>query len=273
MLSDARIFNPRFEGQGLSQASAQSVYDGLDENEKFALEVSILNVSPKVVGPARFPGMGNSTYYKYNADGRDKLVRRGILDARFRPTNTAFQVLPLPVSVELMKGLFRKMEEFRDNWVQAEERALSQTNTAHDLERQIHTLEKEVEQLKIRVNRFAQLERIAKDFTGLRVNEKLMAAIVALNLLESSVKRKLELLEVGFSPKMPFGELYELLRKNLLEKEGRKLKQHLLSPKVFYEMRSHIDHWAYKVEEIDEEECTLVVGQCLRFVNDIFGAS
>lgn len=32
-----------------------------------------------------------------------------------------------------------------------------------------------------------------------------------------------------------------------------------------------LDHWAYKIEDIEEEELRLIVEQCLKFVKEIFG--
>jgi hypothetical protein len=245
----------------------------LDENERFALEVAILNESAKAVGPTFFKGVraSDSTYYRYNADGREKLRRKAILDQKYRPTSLAFDILPLDSAKRLLAKLVRKNEELYDNWIKASDEKSKVAQTSQELEKTVASLRNELDILRSRINKFEPLEKLAAEFVGFPVNERLMAALISLNLIEPAIKKKLEELKVEIPNKASFGDLYELLRSRLLEKEQRKLKQRLLSPKQFYDMRSQLDHWAYKIEDIDEEELQLIVSQSLKFVKEIFG--
>jgi len=251
----------------------QLSFEQLDENERFALEVAIRNESAKAVGPAFFKGVraSDSTYYRYNADGREKLCQKAILDQKYRPTSLAFDILPLDNAKHLLARLARKNEELHDNWNRTLDEKFKAAQTSQELEKTVASLRNELDILRSRINKFEPLEKLGAEFAGFPVNERLMAALISLNLIEPAIKKKLEELKVEIPGKVHFNELYELLRRNLSEKEHRKLKQRLLSPTDFYDMRSKIDHWAYKIEDIEEEELRLIVNQCLKFVKEIFG--
>jgi hypothetical protein len=249
--------------------SVQS-FEQLDENERFALEVAILNESATLVGPTLFKA-SESTYYRYDKDGREKLCQKGILDQKYRPTSLAFDILPLDNAKRLLAKLVRKNEDLWDDRKRAWDEKSKVALACQELEKTVASQRNEVDTLRSRIGKFEPLEKLTAEFVGFPVNEKLMAALISLNLIEPAIKKKLEELKVEISGELHFNQSYELLERNLSEKEGRKLKLRLLSPKDFYRMRSKIDHWAYKIEDIDEEELQLIVNQCLKFVKEIFG--
>jgi tetrahydromethanopterin S-methyltransferase subunit G len=200
-----------------------------------------------------------------------QLCRKGILDEKGRPTPLAFDLLPLDNARHLVGRLVRKNEVLYDDWIRASEEKSKAAQTSQGLEKTVVSLRNEVGVLQSRIGKFEPLEKLAAEFTGFPVNERVMAALISLNPIEAAIKKKLEELKAEIASGISFDKLYELLRSSLLEKEHRKLPHHLLSPTDFYRLRSKIDHWAYKIEDIEEEELQLIVKQCLKFVKEIFG--
>jgi hypothetical protein len=91
---------------------SQELYDQLDEDEKVALKVAVLyphrilkEVLPKLFGFVA----SDSTYYKRHNEGREKLKLKGILDEEGRPTDRAFDIIPVNMLRQMVKDLHKEL--------------------------------------------------------------------------------------------------------------------------------------------------------------------
>jgi hypothetical protein len=95
---------------------SQETYEQLDENEKVALGVAILYPyhTLKEVLPKLFKFEASlSTYYRMHDEGRKKLIDKGILDSQGRPTEKAFEIIPIEKLRPTLKDLYNELMKLK----------------------------------------------------------------------------------------------------------------------------------------------------------------
>lgn len=248
-------------------------FDQLDRNEKIALKVALVyphralsKVLPKFYGHRA----SKSTLYRYHREGVDELVSKGLLDMQHRPTNLAFNVIPEKTLREMAMKLHKGLTRLYNEKTSAENARLTAESELYKLKKHQRKLESDLGDLSSRLTSLSKskIHNLMQRFEFLGIDENWVSVLVALNLVEMSMKHKLE--SLGTRPRGSFKELYDLLKREILAREKREIKtsSEFIKPKHLYDWRSKMDHDGLKVK-IREKEADFIIEQAYKFIEEL----
>lgn len=248
-------------------------FDQLDRNERVALKVAIMfphralsRVLPKFYGRRA----SKSTLYRYHREGADKLISKGLLDMQRRPTKLAFNMVPEKLLRDMTLKLHKGLTGLYSEKSSIENARLTAESELHKLKGNQKRLESELTDLRARLAsaRQSKIQNLMQRFGFLDIDENWVSVLVALNLVEMSMKHKLE--SLGTKPRGSFKELYDLLKREVLAKEKREIRtsSEFIRPKHLYDWRSKMDHDGLKVK-IKDKEADFIVEQAYKFIDEL----
>lgn len=248
-------------------------FDQLDRNEKAALEVAIIyphralaRVLPRFYGHRE----SKSTLYRQHREGVDKLISKGLLDMQRRPTTLAFETIPEKILRTTIPKLYKELTRLDKERFSAENSRSTAESELQKFEKHHKKLEAEIGVLSSQLAAVdkSKIRNLIKRFEFLGIDDNWVSVLVALNLVEMSMKYKLE--RLGTKPKGNFKELYDLLKREVLAKEKREIKtsSEFIRPKHLYNWRSKMDHDGLKVE-IKDTEADFIVEQAYKFIEEL----
>ena len=248
-------------------------FDQLDRNEKVALEVALVyphralaRVLPRFYGRK----VSKSAMYRYHKEGVDKLISKGLLDMQRRPTTLAFETIPEKRLRTTTLKLYKEFTRLGKQKLSAEDARLAAESELRDLKKHCKKLESELKVLSSQLASVSEskIRNLMQRFEFLGIDENWASVLVALNLVEMSMKLKLE--RLGTKPKGSFKELYDLLKRDVLAKEKREIKisSEFIRPKHLYDWRSKMDHDGLKVR-IKDKEADFIIEQAYKFIEEL----
>lgn len=229
------------------------------KNENAALYYKIVyrtqsrNAHPELFGDS----VWHSGFYRRLSDGEESLKSKKILDKDLNPTNLAYQSL----SPETLRDMLKKLRE----------ESMKMAAKNDELERKVLELQTKGRDLQ-KMEKYRLVSEIVDKFNFLGVDENWIAVLISTNLVEQSMKRKLE--ELGtpikaLNGKKPsFTDIAQSLGEVLQAKENRSLKT-LIKPKPLYDIRSEIDHAGYKMK-ISQEQAQAIFVLVKNLVDDLW---
>jgi len=239
------------------------IFNQLDNDEKVALEVAIIyphkalsTVLPDFYGNTA----SKSTLYRYHKEGADKLVSKGFLDRERRPTAIAFDIVPESALKKMTMKLHLELTQLYNEKSNVDSARFIAESELRKMREQIEKLEsslRNVTQQLALVNQ-NKIQNVIQRFGFLGIDENWVSVLVALNLVEMSMKQKIE--SLGIKPRGSFKELYDLLEREISTKEKREIRASsvFIKPKHLYDFRSKMDHDGLKVK-IKEEEADFLI--------------
>jgi len=249
------------------------IFEQLDQNEKIALEIAIIhphkalsNLLPKFYGK----GWSQSALYRHRREGADKLISKGLLDREERPTALAFSIIPEPRLKEFTSKLHMEVLRLYKEKTMTETAKFSAEFEVRRMKEDIAKLESSLKTSTEQLESIAsnKVQEVIHRFDFLGIDENWVSVLVALNLVEMSMKRKIE--SFGLRPKGSFKELYDIVTREILVKEKREMigSSILIKPKHLYDFRSKMDHDGLKVK-ITEHEADFLIEQASKFINEL----
>lgn len=248
-----------------------AIYDQLDYDEKTALEVAIVYPhKPWSKTLRKFYKGSVSTLYNYRRKGADKLTSKGLLDYQGQPTALAFGIIPEAIlretSLKLRKELLDLFKEKSD----IENAKFIIESELRKFQEEKKRLESNLRDLSSQLASIGQskIRGLIQRFETFGINDNWIAVLTALNLVEMSMRYKLE--SLGIKPHGSFKELHDLLKREILEKENREIEvsSQFIRPKHLYDWRSKMDHGGLKVK-IKEKEADFIIEQALKFIEEL----
>jgi len=245
--------------------SQRAVYFMLSDEEKAALKCAIVfpHRSLKEVLPQLFNTKWCPGLYKRHNLARVGLKEKGFLDKDGNITNVTFGMLPPEVLAEMSQELHSEVKNEHSARFQNE-------SEKYQWEQKCRVLETEKEKLTKAQQRFRLPAEIVNTFSFLGVDENWISVLICSNLVEQTMKKKLEKLgcpiETESAPS--FNDVREALGNALKEKEGRKLEA-LFEPKELWRIRSKMDHWGYK-QKFDEKQAYAIFIMTKEIIDQIW---
>ena len=147
--------------------SRNLAYDQFEEDEKVALEVAIAfphHTLSEILPKLFVWKASNSTYYRHHLRGKDRLKGKGILDEEGKPTDMAFQILPIENLRKMIKNiskeiriLEKKRQDEHDRSSECEQKYIEIRKTCEQLEEENRILKEQLESLE-------ELQKIKEKF-------------------------------------------------------------------------------------------------------------
>lgn len=247
-----------------------STYEQFDRDEKIALELAIVyphKSASEMLRKFYERGTSKSTLYKYHKRGADKLAQKGFLDIQNRPTELAFQVIPLDFLKKIVANLHYQLIELKSEKNEAEASNWNTTAELRKTKEQIEKLENSLRGITQQLALFKKnrVNSVLETFDFMGIDENWISVLVALNLIEIALRRKAEI--SGVDPNGKFNETLEQVRKIIKEKEGRELdsRSAFLKETELYSFRSKIVHYGLK-KKVSEKEADFIIEQTKQFI-------
>ena len=147
------------------------------------------------------PNLSKTTYYRYYKEGINSLQQKGYIDSSRNPTDIVLPTLPQSILKEVVNQLRSKTQRL-------EKEHSELTNKVWELESETRTLRSQEDQLMKQIEDTKPLRDLIKDFEKVGVDDNWIRASIALNLVEPTIKRKLEELGVKLSKQTNFQDIY-----------------------------------------------------------------
>ena len=208
-------------------------YDQFEEEEKVALEVAIVfphytlsEILPKLFGWKA----SKSTYYRYHRRGIDELKGKGILDEGGKPTDLAFQIIPIENLRKMIKDISKEITILEKRRQDEYARSLEYKQKYREFQKACEQLEEENRIMKEQLEALEELQKIKEKFDFRNLYNRVRSSLP--ERVQRNIEKAIERFEAGdYDSAIVKSYLAsEVLVRNLFShlygEEARKVRKH-----------------------------------------------
>jgi hypothetical protein len=250
-----------------------SNYDQLDSNEKIALEIAIVypHKAYSTVLPNFYEkGFSRGTLYRYHAEGVKKLEAKGFLDRQGRPTSLAFQIIPNGILKEMISKIHFHIVQITEETSREKNSFITASTELRKTKEHSEEVETALRKAQQQLAELSQnrVRNVIQTFSSFGLDENWVSVLVALNIVEIAMKRKVA--SFGIEANGKFNELLNILRREIRDKEKREFgaSSAFLKEADLYAFRSKMDHSGLE-NKISDREAEFIIEQASKLVESL----